>query len=92
MILFASWCGLPFGELIERRRKDVVAKHSVPRVRRGAVRADGEVVIGSPKSAAGTRDVAIPPHMMPAVEQRLDQMPGKSRTSSSSRRRTAPTR
>ncbi len=40
-------------------------------VRRGAVRAGGEVIIGTPKSAAGIRDVAIPPHLMPTVKDHL---------------------
>lgn len=79
MVLFASWCGLRFGELVELRRKDVAAKDRMIRIRRGAVRTGGEVIIGSPKSAAGTRDVAIPPHLMPMVEHHLDNLPTRSR-------------
>lgn len=71
MTLLASWCGLRFGELVELRRKDVDLKAGVVRVRRGAVRAEGKVIVGSPKSDAGRRDVAIPPHLMPAVREHL---------------------
>jgi len=71
MVLFASWTALRFGELIELRRKDIDLRNGVIRVRRGAVRADGEVVIGTPKSEAGVRDVAIPPHLMPMVRDHL---------------------
>ena len=39
--------------------------------RRGVVRADGQVLVGSPKTAAGVRDVAIPPHLIPAVREHL---------------------
>ncbi len=71
MVWFASWTALRFGELIELRRKDIDLRNGVIRVRRGAVRADGEVVIGTPKSEAGIRDVAIPPHLMPMVREHL---------------------
>jgi len=71
MTLLAAWCALRFGESIELRRKDVDVKNMLLHVRRGAVRADGEVIIGTPKSEAGVRDVAIPPHLMPLVKEHL---------------------
>ena len=71
MVMFASWCALRFGELIELRRKDIDLRNGVVHVRRGAMRAGGEVVIGTPKSEAGIRDVAIPPHLMPMVRDHL---------------------
>jgi integrase len=71
MVLLASWCGLRYGELIELRRSDVDQKSGVLHIRRAAVRADGKVIIGSPKSTAGYRDVAIPPHLLPALKAHL---------------------
>lgn len=71
MTLLAAWCGLRFGELIELRRKDIDTKTGVIRVRRGAVRVNGEMVVGTPKSHAGIRDVAVPPHLMPALKAHL---------------------
>ncbi len=71
MVMFASWCALRFGELVELRRKDIDLRNGVVHVRRGAVRAGGEVIIGTPKSEAGIRDVAIPPHLMPMVRDHL---------------------
>lgn len=71
MVMLASWCALRFGELIELRRKDVDARNGIIHVRRGATRAAGQVVIGTPKSDAGTRDVAIPPHLMPMLREHL---------------------
>jgi len=71
MVMFASWCALRFGELIELRRKDIDLRNGVIHVRRGAVRAGGEVIIGTPKSEAGIRDVAIPPHLLPMVKEHL---------------------
>lgn len=68
MVLLASWCALRFGELVELRRKDLDLKNGIIHVRRAATRAAGDVVIGTPKSEAGTRDVAIPPHLMPLIK------------------------
>lgn len=71
MVLLAAWCALRFGELAELRRSDVLTQKAVIRVRRGVVRASGEVVVKGPKSAAGSRDVAIPPHLLPLVREHL---------------------
>lgn len=71
MALLAAWCGLRFGELTELRRMDLDVKHGVVRVRRAAVRVDGQVVVSTPKSEAGARDVTIPPHLLPAVREHL---------------------
>src|SRR4051794_334633 len=71
MILLAAWCGLRFGELTELRRLDVDTKRSVIKIRRAVVWVDGKAVVGKPKSDAGTRDVALPPHLLPAVREHL---------------------
>ena len=71
MTLIAAWCALRFGELAELRRKDIDLKAGVIRVRRGVVRADGQVIIGTPKSDAGIRDVAIPPHLIPMLKEHM---------------------
>jgi integrase len=73
MTLLAAWCALRFGELVELRRKDIDLKGKVIRIRRGAVRADGQVIIGTPKSDAGIRDVAIPPHLIPMLTEHLSK-------------------
>jgi integrase len=75
MILLASWCALRFGELAELRRSDVDVKHGVVHVRRGVTRTKGSRVVGDPKSEAGKRDVAIPPHLMPLVKDHLRNIP-----------------
>lgn len=71
MILLASWCALRFGELAELRRSDVDVRSGVLHVRRGVIRAAGRTVVKDPKSEAGKRDVAIPPHLMPVVREHL---------------------
>ncbi|WP_338892562.1 site-specific integrase [Rhodococcus sovatensis] len=79
MILLASWCAMRFGELTELRRKDVDLKDEVVRIRRAVVRVDGQFVVGDPKSEAGSRDVAIPPHLVPVIAAHLKDHvgPGK---------------
>ncbi|MFL6054514.1 MAG: tyrosine-type recombinase/integrase [Actinoallomurus sp.] len=61
-----------FGELAELRRSDVDVKNGVLRIRRGVTRTkkNGRKV-KEPKSDAGKRDVAIPPHLMPLVKAHL---------------------
>ncbi|WP_151523501.1 tyrosine-type recombinase/integrase [Serinicoccus kebangsaanensis] len=71
MTLLAAWCGLRFGELTELRRKDIDLTNGVIKVRRAVTRVRGQFVVGTPKSAAGIRDVAIPPHLVPAVREHL---------------------
>jgi integrase len=74
----AAWCGLRFGELIELRRKDIHVSggHTVIRVRRAAVRINNEVVEGLPKSDAGIRTVAVPPHVAELLRGHMDKFTG----------------
>ena len=75
MVLLASWCALRFGELTELRRRDAVLDpdkgRGVIRVERAVVRVDDGFAITTPKSDAGTRDVAVPPHLVPVIAQHL---------------------
>jgi hypothetical protein len=41
----------------------------------GVVRSDGHTIVGRPKSDAGVRDVAIPPHLVPMLKTHRDAMP-----------------
>lgn len=79
MVLLASWCALRFGELVELRRGDIDLKEGVVRVRRAAVRISGGWQVGDPKSDAGARDVAIPPHLVPAIKRHLSNHVGKGK-------------
>lgn len=79
MTLLAAWCAMRFGELAELRRRDINQTTETIQVRRAVVRVGGETVVGTPKSDAGTCDIAIPPHLMPLIKQHLKQHvgPGK---------------
>jgi integrase len=71
MALLAAWCAMRFGELAELRRGDIDLRTNRVSITRGVVRVDGGFVVGSPKSDAGVRDVAIPPHLLPVVKSHL---------------------
>lgn len=71
MVLLAAWCGLRFGELTELRRGDVDLRTGVLHIRRAVVWVDSKPLITTPKSDAGTRDVAVPPHLLPAIREHL---------------------
>ncbi|MCV7313727.1 site-specific integrase [Mycobacterium paraffinicum] len=71
MILLAAWTALRFGELTELRRKDIDLDEGVIRVRRGVVRVKGGFEKGTPKSTAGSRDLHVPPHLLPALKDHL---------------------
>ena len=71
LVLLAAWCGLRFGELTELRRSDIDMKNGRIRVRRAVVHLDGKAVVSTPKSDAGIRDVAMPPHLLPMVKAHI---------------------
>ncbi len=71
VVLFAAWLALRFGELAELRRSDIDAANGVVHVRRGVVRTERGRKVKGPKSEAGKRAVAIPPHLLPIVKAHL---------------------
>lgn len=71
MILLGARCALRFGEFTELRRGDVDLKAGVLRIRRGVTWLTGTPVVDTPKTEAGSRDVAIPPHLLPLPETHL---------------------
>ncbi|MBF4998639.1 tyrosine-type recombinase/integrase [Nocardia sp. BSTN01] len=86
MVLLAAWCALRFGELTELRRSDIRLESKQKkrktvwsgeiRLYRGVVRTDDGFEVTTPKSQAGSRDVAIPPHLCPIVAAHLDDHVG----------------
>lgn len=80
MVALASWCAMRYGETIELRRSDVHLADDlsagVIRVRRAAVRIGGTYRVDSTKSAAGVRNVHIPPHLLSAVRDHLVEHTG----------------
>jgi integrase len=81
MVTLASWCALRFGEAIELRRTDIDLTADVIRIRRAAVRTGNGYTITTPKSDAGVRDVDVPPHIIPLIEDHLTKHVAKPRDS-----------
>ena len=79
-VLLMSWCALRFGEVTELRRQDVDLRRGKLRIRRAVVLVEGERIVSTPKSAAGVRDVTIPPHLVPIITDHLERFaqPGPS--------------
>lgn len=76
MVLLSAWCGLRFGEVAALRRRDVDTDAGTVRVERAVVHVDGRNVVGETKSAAGVRTIALPPHIVPAIEDHLREHTG----------------
>lgn len=77
MILLGSWCGLRLGELLALTRCDVDLVNGLVHITKAAAELkSGERVVGPPKTAAGIRKVAIPPHVLPGLEAHIDAFTG----------------
>ena len=74
LVLLCAWCALRSGEVLELRRRDVDVGAGTVRVVRALSWVGGEPIVGTPKSAAGTRVVSMPPHVVPAIAHHLDTM------------------
>jgi integrase len=77
-VLLAAWCGLRWGETSELRRSDVSADAAVLRVRRAVTYRSGRFHVGEPKTSAGVRDVAVPPHIRPVIKAHLKAHVGRA--------------
>lgn len=80
LVLLGAYGQLRFGELAELRRSDVDLDAGVIRIRRAMSRVDGRIVVGPPKSQAGKRSVAVPPHVLAELRAHVAAyaQPGRS--------------
>jgi integrase len=62
-----------FGELAELRRTDVDLERRRINVNRAVIRVDGVFVVGPPKTDAGKRSIALPPHLVDLLREHLDE-------------------
>ena len=74
-MLLAGWCGLRAGEVRGLRRRDLDLAEGVIHVRQAVTRTKGEIHLGPPKTAAGIRDVGIPPHLLPHLATYVASLP-----------------
>ncbi len=79
LVLVAAWCGLRRGELLGLTRVDFDALHGTLKIARSVSElADGSIIVGEPKTAAGRRTLAVPPHLLPVLEAHLGTYAGLS--------------
>jgi integrase len=78
-LLLAGWCGLRSDEVRGLRVRDLDLDAGVVHVRQAVVRLKGQLLIGPPKTNAGIRSVAIPPHLLPAWRAWAAQQPTRGR-------------
>lgn len=82
MVLLAVWAGLRFGEAAGLERRDVDLDDQTVRVDRQLQELkDGSHVVGPPKSDAGHRTIALPPHIVPDLERHLQRFVAANPTS-----------
>ncbi len=64
-----AWCQLRIGEVLELRRRNVTPEQIA--VEQGVTFVEGQAVVDDPKTPAGVRTIAVPPHLAPAVRAHL---------------------
>jgi integrase len=80
-VLLAAWCGFRRGEIIAIRRDAVDLEAGTVTIRSNRVEllATREAFDGDPKTDAGRRTVAVPPHVLPVLRDHLERYAGKDR-------------
>lgn len=72
-LLLPSWCQLRRGEVLGLQRRDVDLLHATIHVERAWSAPMGKPpTLGPPKTAAGTRTLAVPSNVIPALEWHLE--------------------
>lgn len=78
LVVLGTFCSLRWGELAALTRGTVDLDRAVVDVRVTLVElADGRLLTGPPKTAAGRRLVSIPPSLVPVVQAHLDSYVGQ---------------
>ncbi|MCG2797874.1 MAG: site-specific integrase [Cellulomonas sp.] len=68
-VLLGAWCQVRNGEAMELRRKDVTP--AALSISRGVTWANGQPHVGPPKTGAGVRVIAVPPHLAQPITDHL---------------------
>ena len=73
LLLLAAWCGLRFGEIAALRKHRLDLDAGTVLVTEAASNLqNGTRITGPPKTEAGRRTVAIPPHVLPALKHHVE--------------------
>jgi integrase len=77
MVLLAAWCSFRLGEVLALTRGDIDFERGTVRIDKSAAELQqGQRIIGPPKTRAGVRTVAMPPHIVPLIEEHLRAFTG----------------
>ena len=71
LIELAAWSGLRWGELIVLTRADLDVLRGTVTVDKALIETEDGIQLGPPKTAAGRRVVALPPHLLPGLRRHL---------------------
>jgi integrase len=80
LVLLAGFCGLRLGELLGLERRHVNLLHGTLTIDQQEQQLrDGRLLVGPPKTEAGMRTLALPPPLIPELEQQLSYwaLPGR---------------
>lgn len=80
-VLLGVWGGLRLGEVLTVQRQDIDLDAGTVKVATTLVRAPGGVKVGTPKSHAGRRVVALPTEVLPMLADHLERFTGTKPTS-----------
>lgn len=81
LVLLATFASMRWGELVALERRDIEVESHTIHVRRTATEVGGEPIFtGTPKSAAGVRDVTFPEEILPELAYHLDTYVGPEPT------------
>jgi integrase len=80
-VLLAAWGGLRRGEILALRRSDLDLQSGTVTVSRNQVEllASRTRFDAKPKTDAGFRTVALPPHVLPVLQRHVQQYAGETR-------------
>lgn len=78
LVHLLTWSGVRIGEAAALQRRDLNLDTDSPTltVREREYRVEGLYELDTPKSRAGKRTVALPPHLVPLLQQHLDKYAG----------------
>lgn len=80
LVSLAAWSSLRIGELLALRREDVIIdlarNFGYVSVTKAVSLLNGEFIVDSPKTKAGTRRVALPPHILAPLAAYMQEFSG----------------
>jgi integrase len=80
-VLLGAWCGLRRGEVCGLRTQDVDLAAGTVSVRKNRIELlESDVAFdGDPKTEAGKRTIAVPPHVLPVLTEHMERWAGRDR-------------